>query len=206
MNSSQSPISRRALAKGSAWSAPVILTSSAIPAYAASPRPTLTSITWFYRANGPALQVKPYTCTDRVQIQIIQNSKSYITLSNLASGSTLSNLTASYWLPVETGTTFSRVSGTSTCWSVPTASGRITTNNGFTYREYVSNYTCPITASGSSWTQPTSSNFNFVSSCQTTRSLATNNYHYEQNITVTSKTGQKSIVTKENGWANAMVA
>ena len=135
MNSSQSPISRRALAKGSAWSAPVILTSSAIPAYAASSRPTLTSITWFYRANGPALQVNPYTCTDRVQMQIIQDSRSYITLSNLASGSTLSNLTASYWLPVETGTTFSRLSGPSPWWSVPTARARIPPYNGSSSRE-----------------------------------------------------------------------
>lgn len=138
----------------------------------------------------------------QISQQVAQNS--FLTVSNIKSTSKLSNLKGSYWLPVQSGTTFSRVSGSSTCWSVPVASGKTTLYNGVVYREYTSTYTCPIAVSGTSWTQPASSNFSFVSSCQTGTTLPSKTYHYEQSVTVTSASGVVTTATKNNGWSNTL--
>ncbi len=74
--------------------------------------------------------------------------------------------------------------------------------NGYTFYEYVTNYTCAITFTGTTWTMPTTSFMNFVSSCQSVN-LPTATYHYTQNITVTSGTACK-VITKDNGWNNAL--
>lgn len=194
-------ISRRALAKGSAWAAPIVIASTAVPVYAASPVPTLASSTAFSFASASGGSVSPYTCNGKAQIQIQQASAtSFLTVSNIPSTTKLSNLAGHYWLPVQSGTTFTRISGTSSCWSVPTATGVTTTYNGVIFREYISTYGCAITVTSTQWTQPASSNFNFVSSCQSGATLTSQSYHYTQNITSTSASGQSTILSKNNGW------
>lgn len=205
MSETRSPLSRRTLTKGSAWAAPVVLASASIPVYAASPKPTITSSTQFGRATGASATVPAYSCSGRLQIQISQNSSTFVKVDNIPTGYTLSNLVANYWFPVQSGTTFSRVSGTSTCWTVPTATGNTTVVSGYTFREYRSTYTCPLTYSGTSWAQPSSSNFSFISSCQPGSTLPTYTYHYTQTITLTSRTGSAITLTKDNGWANKLV-
>ncbi|MDO4916440.1 MAG: hypothetical protein Q3974_02310 [Rothia sp. (in: high G+C Gram-positive bacteria)] len=199
-------ISRRTLAKGSAWAAPTVVASAVIPAYAASAQPTtLTSITWFYNASSGSGNVQPYTCNGNNQLRITQKTTgSYVTVSNIPTGSKLTNLIARYWLAVDSNTTFTRVSGTSTCWSVPLASGKTTTYNGVVFREYTSTYTCPISISGTSWTQPTADAMDFVSSCQASPTLTSIIYHYTQQVTLTSAQGTTTILTKDNGWTNQM--
>lgn len=197
-------INRRNLAKGAAWATPLVVASATVPVYAASVAGAISSATYFSSSNATGQTVTPYSCAGKMQVQISQQStqNSYLNITNISSTSKLSNLMGSYWLPVQSGTTFSRVSGSSTCWSVPVASGKTTTYNGVVFLEYTSTYTCPITVSGTSWTQPTSSNFNFVSSCQPGATLPSKTYHYEQSVTVTSATGAVTTATKSNGWAN----
>ena len=197
-------ISRRSLTQGAAWAAPVIIASATTPAYAASATVAIASSTYFASAVASGKTITPYSCAGKVQVQISQQStqNSYLTVNNLKSTSKVTNLKGSYWLPVQSGTTFTRVANTSTCWSVPVASGKTTTYNGVVFREYTSTYTCPITVSGTSWTQPTSSNFNFVSSCQSGSTLPSRIYHYEQSATVTSASGAVATATKSNGWSN----
>ncbi|MEU7993476.1 hypothetical protein IDM48_07360 [Rothia amarae] len=197
-------ISRRSLIQGAAWAAPVIIASVTTPAYSASATVAIASSTYFAWAVASGQTVTPYSCAGKAQVQISQLStqNSYLTVNNLKSTSKVTNLKGSYWLPVQSGTTFTRVANTSTCWSVPVASGKTTTYNGVVFREYTSTYTCPITVSGTSWTQPTSSNFKFVSSCQTGTTLPSRIYHYEQSATVTSASGAVATATKSNGWSN----
>ena len=197
-------ISRRSLTQGAAWAAPVIIASATTPAYAASATVAIASSTYFAWAVVSGKTVTPYSCAGKAQVQISQLStqNSYLTVNNLKSTSKVTNLKGSYWLPVQSGTTFTRVANTSTCWSVPVASGKTTTYNGVVFREYTSTYTCPITVSGTSWTQPTSSNFKFVSSCQTGTTLPSRIYHYEQSATVTAASGAVATATKSNGWSN----
>jgi hypothetical protein len=199
-------ISRRNLTKGAAWAAPAVLATAGVPVYAASATVAITSSTYFASAVASGQTVTPYSCAGKVQLQISQQStkNSYLTISNIKSTSKVTNLKASYWLPVQSGTTFTQVANTSRCWSVPVASGKTTTYNGVVFREYISTYTCPITVSGTSWTQPTSSNFSFVSSCQTGSTLPSRIYHYEQSATVTSASGAVATATKTNGWSNRL--
>lgn len=70
MSETRSPLSRHTLTKGSAWAVPVVLASASIPAYAASPKPTITSSTQFGRATGASATVPAYSCSGRLQIQI----------------------------------------------------------------------------------------------------------------------------------------
>lgn len=198
-------ISRRSIAKGSAWAAPVILATATTPAYAVSITPLLTSSTKFAQSNTAGKDVTAYTCGTKVQVQIAQIAPTnYLQVSGIKSTTKLSNLKASYWLPVQAGTTFTRVSGSSTCWTVPVASGATVVRNSVTYREYVSTYTCPLTVTGTTWTQPVTSNFNFVSSCQTAPALASTTYHYTQTITATDAGGNSVNAVKDNGWTNVM--
>ncbi|MFJ3031373.1 hypothetical protein ACIP5Z_05990 [Rothia terrae] len=193
----QSKVSRRHLARGAAWVAPVVIATAATPVYAASTIfATLTSSTYFLRESVSACSYH-----DRVYIQELTSQNSYLTVNNLKSTYKLSNLATHVWLPVAKGTTFSCVTGGSTCWSVPTATGASQVRNGYTFYEYVTTYTCAITFTGTSWTMPSTSFMNFVSSCQP-GALPTATYHYTQNITVTSGAASK-VITKDNGWANA---
>ncbi|SIK65660.1 Uncharacterised protein [Mycobacteroides abscessus subsp. abscessus] len=198
-------ISRRTLAKGSGWAAPAIMASAVTPVYAASAQPTLTSITWFYNASSTNGNVQPYTCNNKSQLRITQKTAgSNVTVSNIPTGSKLSNLVANYWLPVAANTTFTRVTSTSSAWSIPTATGKFVVNNNITYREYTSSYTPVIAVTGTTWTQPTPDAMDFVSSCQPSGTLASTTYHYTQNITLTSAKGVATVLTKDNGWANQM--
>lgn len=198
-------INRRKIVKGTAWAAPAIVATTTIPAYAASPQPVLTSSTHFGWGNTISSNVPNYSCGGRAQIQIRQDSTSYLRVTGLTTGTTLSNLKMSVWLPVQAGTTFTRVSGSSSCWSVPVATGITTVRNGYTFREYVSTYGCAMNVTSSTWTQPTASNFNFISSCQTSSTLPTTTYHYTQQVTVKAPSGAIYTPTKDNGWSNTML-
>lgn len=183
---------RRNVAKGALWAMPAVVATSQIPVYAASQlKPTFASSTTF--TLGTALSS---TCGGKQQFKLSQVlNSSFITVTNIPTGSTLSNLYSLFYLQVDAGTTFTRVSGSSTCWSVPVATGNTMVYNGVTLREYRSNYSCAYTISGGTWTQPTANNFNFISSCQSTN-LASRYYAYNQFVTLTSKTGTAQTLSK----------
>lgn len=193
---------RRQVASAAAWSAPTIALGAAAPAVAASQiPPPLTSSTRFANANFSGDKVVPYSCSGRVQVQIQQSSgSSFLTVKNISPTTQLTNLAASYWLALDAGTTFTRVSGSSTCWTVPTRSGASQVREGATFYEFVSTYTCPITVTGTSWSQPTDTFLNFVSSCQSGTRLTSSIVHYTQTIVLDGKT----TLTKDNGWSVSM--
>lgn len=192
---------RRQVAGAAAWSLPALAVGAAAPASAASRiPPVLTSSTHFGNATFQSSSVPAYNCGGTAQVQIEQGSSSFLTVSNIAPTTKLSNLSASYWLAVDAGTKFTRVSGSSTCWSVPVLSGASQVRDGATFYEFTSTYTCPITVASTSWSQPTNTFLNFISSCQSGRTLASSIIHYTQTIVVDGKT----TLTKDNGWSVRM--
>lgn len=188
---------RRQVASAAAWTAPAIALGAAAPVTAASQiPPTLTSSTRFGNANFKSSSVPAYSCGGSAQVQIQQSTSSFLTVSNISPTTKLSNLSASYWLALDPGTKFTRVSGSSTCWTVPVLSGASQVRDGATFYELTSTYTCPITVTSTSWSQPTDTFLNFVSSCQSGQTLASSIIHYTQTIVVDGKT----TLTKDNGW------
>lgn len=94
-----------------------------------------------------------------------------------------------------TGTTFKRVTGSSTCWSVPVATGKTMTYNGVILREYKSAYSCTYTLAQGTWTQLSANNFDFISSCQS--AIKPSRYYtYNQFITLTTAQGTSQVISK----------
>lgn len=188
-----SPIQpRRTIAKGALWTVPAVIATTQVPAYASSTQPTsLTSVTSFKMGS-----YANSTCAGRQQFEISQNSAStYLNVINIPSGSTLSGLYSLYYLQVDAGTTFRRITGSSTCWTVPVATGKTITYNGAILREYKSAYNCSYTIAQGTWTQPTANNFDFISSCQGV--IRPSRYYvYNQFITLTSATGTSQVLSK----------
>lgn len=183
---------RRTIAQGALWTLPAVMGTSVVPSYASSKAPTtLSSMTSFKMGS-----YTNSTCAGKQQFEVSQNSAStYINVTNIQSGTTLSGLYALYYLHVDAGTTFKRVTGSSTCWSVPVATGKTMTYNGVIFREYKSAYSCTYTIAQGTWTQPSANNFDFISSCQS--SIKTSRYYtYNQFITLTSAQGTSQVISK----------
>jgi len=74
-------VSRRSVARGAAWSVPLVAVTVAAPAFAASPGtlPTVTAITGCQCGNGGA-QKKPY----RLDVTITNNLGTSVTITNPA--------------------------------------------------------------------------------------------------------------------------
>lgn len=196
------PMNRRQFARGAAWSAPALTLAGAAPALAASPPPPkLTSATFFGQSNVAGQTVNPYSCNGQLQFQVDGvRSGQFFTVSNTVAGTPITNITMTFWLATAAGTTWTRVSGSSTCWSIPSATGATTTYDGATFRAYTTTFNCTAVPSGSTYTIPTSQMFNFVSSCQGRSSALTSYYHYTQTALT-----RGVALTKDNGWTNVMV-
>lgn len=195
-------VNRRQFTRGAAWSAPALSIAAAAPAVAVSPPPPkLTSATFFGQSNVSGQTVAPYTCNGQQQFQVDGvRSGQFFTVTNTVAGVPITNITMTFWLATVAGTTWTRVSGSSTCWSLPTATGDTTTYGSVLFRAYSSTFNCTAMPSGSTYTIPTTQMFNFVSSCQGRSSFPTSYYHYTQ----TALTRGVSL-TKDNGWTNVMV-
>lgn len=212
MPSSDLASTRRSLVKGAAWAAPAVVATAAIPAYAASTiQAVLTSSTTQSKASVRGNAVPHYNCNGSTQVEIYNTRASgHITVSQLPTGATLSNLTMEFWVAVDVNTTWTipttATTGTSaafntvrpsTCWSAPVRSYKDVVRNGITHYSYISTFNCPITVTGTTWVLPTSQEFAFLSSCQSVYNLRSPEVMYEQKITVNGS----AVLTKTAPWS-----
>ena len=148
------------------------------------------------RSDGLALHLRGQ---QQFQVDGVRSGQ-FFTVNNTVAGAAITNISMTFWLATVAGTTWTRVAGSSACWSVPAATGATTTFDGQTFRAYTSDFSCPAVPTGSSYTIPTAQMFNFVSSCQGRTTLPTRYYHYTQ-----AATTRGVPLTKDNGWNNQMV-
>lgn len=140
-------ISRRTLAKGAAWATPVAVTAAAAPALAASPAITWShTTTWRWYLNSA-----PWCTTARDGLEInTAESGSGFTIANTSTSTSITNVSATFWF-TRNDITWTRASGDSGCWSVPSLTGQSATLQGSdgvtrTYYAYLTTYTCTVTA------------------------------------------------------------
>lgn len=190
-------VSRRAIAKGVAWSVPSLAVVGAAPATAASPTPELSTYVIFSQEHQSNSEF-PYSCGTSGTQQMDVNGQNFI-LKGVSPGASLTGITTTFWLAVDAGTTWSTVG--STCWTRPTSTGQTATVNGVLFRAYTSAFTCSATvAANGTYTMPSAQMLRFRSSCQSFTNPKTFTYHYTQTVTLPSGT----VVTKDNGWSNVM--
>lgn len=129
--------SRRTVAKGAAWSVPVIVMGNNAPAMAASPPVVFSHITtWrWYSNNFPFCGG---STRDGLEINTTEGTQ--VKITDTRPWTTITNVYADFWFR-KNDITWTGAPGNSGCWSAPTYDG---TAAGGYYR-YRSNYTCTIT-------------------------------------------------------------
>ncbi|MBD2758928.1 hypothetical protein IEE94_05345 [Yimella sp. cx-573] len=141
-------VSRRALAKGAAWAAPVVALGATAPATAASLRidpgingwvlNTTTALSgacrWSLRVNsnpsnpGPTPDGAPYG----------------LYLYDVQPNAVISNAKLTYWIIGDQTATWVSNPQHSSCWSAPVQGALQAKADGLQYRPYTFTYTCPI--------------------------------------------------------------
>lgn len=129
--------SRRTVAKGAAWSAPVIVMGSNAPAMAASPPVVFSHITtWRWYSNS-----FPYCGgSERDGLEINTTEGTQVRIADTRTWTTITNVRAYFWFR-KSDITWTPETGNSGCWTVPSYDGMSSAG----YYRYVSNYTCTIT-------------------------------------------------------------
>lgn len=142
----QSPLSRRTLAKGAAWAVPAVLLAGAAPAYAASP--VITSVRQIYTYRGNPSGCVPMTLSTQQNSSGTGDANYFIGWQNTTTSTKLTNISIMFWY-AEPNITW--ISGTQApspaCWTVPTRVSTATiVDAGVTLYGYQSTYTCAVTA------------------------------------------------------------
>lgn len=149
-----STISRRTLAKGAAWTIPAVTVAAASPAAAVSGQPPALKV-----AGRVTWNEEWYT----EDIDNYQNFKVFSTggggstvpgsgycVSNTTTSTVITNFTATFYLPYESGLTFVAGPGGQGGWSTLRRDTSKTSKryNGVTYYAYTTTYTGTIKAAG----------------------------------------------------------
>ena len=141
-------ISRRTIAKGTAWSVPTIIAAASAPLAAASVAPV-------YSINGTVKFNQPWTSTTpdgSYNIKVYSGNPSPAAgycVNNTTKSTTITNVATTFWF-ASSSLTFQRSASydSSGCWSVLSRDTTLAnrTYNGVTYYAYTSKLSCPVVA------------------------------------------------------------
>lgn len=144
------PVTRRTVAKGAAWTAPVILGGVAAPAYAASVRKDPGINGWVLNTTQGGRQCR-YT------LDVNSNPSNPpgtpdgapfgLYLYDVLPDAVITNAQLVYWIIGNQNATVSTESGHSSCWQFAGRGPLATKADGLQYRPYTFTYNCSIPAS-----------------------------------------------------------
>lgn len=150
--STQSGISRRTLAKGTAWAVPAVAAAAAAPVHAASPVNYPGINGWVNVSYSGS-----WWTSCRHQLDITSNVRGngpdgnpyglYIYDIEQPGVTTATNAQMIWWVRGDTNVTWTNLSGHSTCWTGPVRGAVQTKDDGQQYTPYTWTYECPINTS-----------------------------------------------------------
>lgn len=188
MSIPQNNVSRRALA----WSAPIVVASAAIPAYAASTRTQQPVVSGNGHAYHNTDQNAIYDGSKRYWLTTFNQRNPYsVVVYYTLPTDIITDVAVTYWLP-ESNLTFSAV--TSNGWTTPTrdyTKPSVTTPQGVVEYAYTSYYTGSLAAVKGTTAFPT---YMFVATGTDTRDWSTLKikYRYQYTATVNGVVSTKS--------------
>lgn len=144
MNKSRQ-LSRRTLAKGGAWSIPVLMVGAAAPAFAASLRKDPGINGWVL--NTPR---SLGDCAHTLEVNSAIAGKGPdgapfgLYLYNIADDAVITSPSITYWIIGNQRATWTSLSGHSTCWAYQGRGTPQAKRDGFTYTPYTWSYTCTV--------------------------------------------------------------
>lgn len=174
-------LSRRTVARGVAWSAPIIAVGAPAPAVAASQPPSFSHITHFlwYMNNAPWCFSQ-----DGMELNTV-DSGTGVSFKNTKLSTKITAIAATFYF-AGSDLRWSTATGDSGCWTVPTQTGDaislpLPTGGTGTFYPYVSSYTCAVTAAaGTTTLKP----YRFRTQCLTKDSTSWYKYQVARRVAI----------------------
>ena len=179
-------LSRRTVARGVAWSAPIIAVGAPAPAVAASQPPSFSHITHFlwYMNNAPWCFSQ-----DGMELNTV-DSGTGVSFKNTKSSTRITGISATFYF-AGSDLQWSAATGDSGCWTVPTQKGSaislpLPTGGNGTFYPYVSSYTCGVTAAaGTTTLKP----YRFRTQCLTKDDTSWSKYQVARRVAIATIDG-----------------